>query len=324
MMRSRRQNGFTLTEVLIATFITSVVMASIYGVITSIISARERLHELSLRNHIGPSILNVVEEDLQGLFGFNVWGDRILRGRDRTENGESADSLDLITTTDSMLPETFNGENYHSALSEVGYHLRPNSRESTFLELWRRESFHVDDDPFRGGTFTKLYDRVRSLEIKYFEQIGEDAEPLDEWDSFELKKLPRAIQIELVIEVIARDELNGQFLSQEEEERRTLYFERVISISPGIEMAFELYPTVPDLLADVGGDGEGDGGGDGGGSQGGSGGGGDRGGGGGGDGGGGGGGGGPGDGDGGGPRLGGGSVSGGSGSRGGGRTGVIR
>jgi len=260
----RAQSGFTLTEVMIATFITTIVMASIYGVLVAIINARERLHEMSLRNHVGPTILSMIDEDLQGLFGFNIYGNEILVGIDKSESGMDADSIDFITTTNSVAVRNFDRqqEGKHSDVCEVGYHLRPSPTNSDFLELWRRESFYVDDEPLKGGTYTKLYDRIKSFNIEYFEKLGEDAEPIDEWDAYALQRLPRAIRITISLEVQPRQE-NDQFISSQEEERRTLTFERVISVPPGIEASFALEPVIPDLV--VKSDDKGDGGGDGGG-----------------------------------------------------------
>ena len=68
-----------------------------------------------------------------------------------------------------------------SDVHEVGYRLRPNPTDDDFLEIYRREDFGVDDEPFDGGNYTFLHDRVKRFDVQVFTEDGPDAEPLDDW-----------------------------------------------------------------------------------------------------------------------------------------------
>ena len=87
--------------------------------------------------------------------------------------------------------------------------MRQNPLRPDFLELYRREDSLVDGDPFRDGSFTMVYDRIISLDIRYAEEPESQIVWLDSWDSFEREGLPYAIEIFLEIEIQPRRSLES-------------------------------------------------------------------------------------------------------------------
>jgi hypothetical protein len=68
------------------------------------------------------------------------------------------------------------------------------------MELWRREDLFVDDEPFEGGTYERIHDRIRQLEITYLDDSATKAEEQDRWDMAEKKRLPGAVRIDLELQ----------------------------------------------------------------------------------------------------------------------------
>jgi len=68
------------------------------------------------------------------------------------------------------------------------------------MELWRRESYFVDDNPTDGGKYDLVYDKVLSFHLQYYaptDDRGENEDPLTKWDTKVQKKLPYAIVVQL-------------------------------------------------------------------------------------------------------------------------------
>ena len=95
-----------------------------------------------------------------------------------------------------------------TSINEVGYRLRPNPQYDEFLEIYRREDAAVDDEPFEGGEFTFLHDRVKNFDIQVFAEDGIDAEPIEAWGQFEDENIgvPARLEITLVLELNRRIE----------------------------------------------------------------------------------------------------------------------
>ena len=87
-----------------------------------------------------------------------------------------------MTTTDSLVLNLSDGsENVRADINEVGYMMRPNRDNDEFLEVYRREDFGVDEEPFNGGSYIYLSDQVKGFNIEVFTEDGPDAEPYDSW-----------------------------------------------------------------------------------------------------------------------------------------------
>jgi hypothetical protein len=135
-------------------------------------------------------------------------------------------------------------------LNEVGYRLRPNPELDDFLEIYRRESFGVDDEPFDGGAYTFLHDRVKQFDIQVYVEDGIDAEPEDEWgfDGREEEMgLPLRLEISLTLELSPR--ITREQLRIAPIDKRTVTYRRVIRFPQTLIDALEIEPVpiVPDL-----------------------------------------------------------------------------
>ena len=208
-MRTSRQGGFTLIELMIAISM----LVSLTAIMAQIIGGTTRGTEIAHENLRGPKIANAIFSQIFKDFRYIYWGGFTghagFRAKAGTLAGKDADRVAFVTarTTRTVGVEEDGqrrAEDRTSPLTEVGYACRINDEDSDFLELWRREDYFVDDKPTDGGHYTLVYDRIRTFQLRYF-PIPEEAqneEGLEEWDSAIKRGIPYAIllRIEFYIE----------------------------------------------------------------------------------------------------------------------------
>lgn len=200
-MNRARQFGFTLIEVLLAIAITATVMITVGSTFHVLLNARDVVDDLSESTEAGPRILNLVERDLRGLWTFNVYNNAVFRGRDMDIGGRDADRIDFLTTTDAVGYVLDNQNTPRKpTLCEVGYWFKPNQRFRELFEMWRREDPMVDGDLITQGSFQLVHDRIKSFKVTYYDTLGYEAEPKNEWDSSTEDALPARMKIEFTLE----------------------------------------------------------------------------------------------------------------------------
>lgn len=213
MRHMRRTNehdadGFTLVEVLLTVLIMGWILVSISQILTVSRKTRDEIHNTKERMLAGPAILQRIEADVRALVTYNRDLRSILRIKDRSLVGYDADRIDFVSSTNGLLPfrESSNERFRRADVCEVGFCLRRRPDADDFLELYRREAFGVDGEPFEGGEYALMHDRVKGFEIKIFSEDGPDAEPLDEWgtEDSEEQGLPTRIEIEVTLEMAPR------------------------------------------------------------------------------------------------------------------------
>ena len=169
MTRHAASRGFTLIEVLVAMLLTALVMTSVMGVLHDAINSRDHIHNISQIQRTGPMILDMIEADLRAIAPFDVAGRKVFLGKKNSIRGADADTMDFVVQRPASVDTIFRTESPNPTapsrrrFARVGYHLRQNKREPVFMELCRREDPLVDDDPYKGGTYTKIYDKITNL-----------------------------------------------------------------------------------------------------------------------------------------------------------------
>lgn len=244
--RARARAGFTLIEVMLTLVIMAGIMVTITQILNAARASRDAIHNIQEQQLAGPAILQQLENDLRALTVYARDARWALRVQNRVIAGFEADSIDFVCTTDGLLPHReHSGDAWRRAdVNEVGYHLRTNPDSDDFLELYRREDFGVDDQPFDGGEFAFLHDRVKGFEIRVYEEDGVEAEPEEAWggEGEETVGLPARLELELTLELaprLAREQLVVT--------RSTVTYKRVFRFPGGLSQAQELgvVPVIP-------------------------------------------------------------------------------
>ncbi|MCC7013537.1 MAG: prepilin-type N-terminal cleavage/methylation domain-containing protein [Planctomycetes bacterium] len=244
--RTARRAAFTLVEVLVALLIVGGIMLALTQLLEATRISRDTIHNIQETQLAGPAIMDLVERDVRAMLIYNRASDRLLRVKNRVVLGRDADRIDFITTTDSVVPSEVEHRFVRSDVNEVGYVLRIHPRDDEFLEMYRREDFGVDDEPFEGGTYTFLHDHVKSFEIQVYDEDGPDAEPLDDWgEDEEQVGLPKRLEIRLTLELTPR--LSHEQLRIAPVDKRTVTYTRIIRFTDDLFAQVEVQPvpTIP-------------------------------------------------------------------------------
>ena len=245
---SERRAGFTLVEVLLTLLIMGGIMLAMTTILTAARTSRDTIHNIQEAQLAGPAIMDLIERDLRGIATY----DRPIAGQLRVKNrvmlGIDGDSLDFVTTNDSVVLQDVENRFVRADANEVGYRLRKAQDSDQFLEIYRREGFGVDGDPFEGGNFVFLHDRVKGFDIQCYAKDGADQDPADEWDSGTASDgtgLPARIEITLTLELAPR--LVNEQLLVASIERRTVVYRRVIRLPESLRVKEEAIamPMVP-------------------------------------------------------------------------------
>ena len=212
-----KQRGFTLIEIIIATSLFSLLMASYYSVVMNVMILEEHARDQRAFASIGPAILDLVEDDLLSVYthprALNAYP---FRGDDDSLGGQPADEMNFVLTRGSIHREEFHENDawIRSPINEVGYKLtRADASFGDVRKLYRRETYYVDSTPLQGGDYYEVYDRIVAFDIQYVGYPVEETERTDQdtmgdhrydtfesWDSEERKFLPTAAIITLTIE----------------------------------------------------------------------------------------------------------------------------
>ncbi len=258
-----RSAGFTLAEVLLTLLIMGGILLSMTQILTAARTSRDTIHNIQEARLAGPAIMDRIERDIRGLVVYNLPEASRLRVSNRVMLGMDGDSIDFMTTTDSLSPHPEFDRYVRTDINEVGYCLRPSEVDDDFLEIYRREDAGIDDEPFRGGTYTFLHDRVKAFDIQVFDEDGEEAEPIDEWGEDANKEehqigLPTRIEISLTLELAPR--ITNERISAVPISRRTIIYKRIIRVPETLRLTLaELpVPTIPVPATGPEGEGEGD------------------------------------------------------------------
>ncbi|MCB9907076.1 MAG: prepilin-type N-terminal cleavage/methylation domain-containing protein [Planctomycetes bacterium] len=205
MRASSQKAGFTVIEVLIAVAVMSLMLVSILKVLSAVRITRDRIHNTQETQLAGPIIMDQIHDDLMGLHILGRPRTEHLRIIDRVQYGLDADRIDFVSASRSREPVWVDGEIRRAQVCEIGYVTRPNPDDDEFLELYRREDYGVDEEPFSGGSYTFLSNRVKSFSIEVFESDELDQPAILEWGATpspdpEHQGLPASIVISMTLE----------------------------------------------------------------------------------------------------------------------------
>jgi type II secretory pathway component PulJ len=252
LARSRdqlRTVGFSLVEVLVALLIVSGIMLALVQLLDATRITRDTIHNIQETQLAGPAIMDLIERDVRALMVYDTAPDRVLRIKDRVVLGHDADRIDFVASTDSVVLNELDHRFLRADCNEVGYVLRINPQDDQFLELYRREDFGVDDEPFDGGAYTFLHDQVKDFDIAVFEEEGPDAESIEDWgDDEEHVGLPLRIEIRLTLELAPR--LAHEQLKIVSVDKRTVTYTRLIRFPEPLlaQLEHQPIPGIPVIL----------------------------------------------------------------------------
>jgi len=181
--RGNLQEGFTLMEIVIVMAMLVVVLVTAYNIFLNCIETERKVEELSVPEKVGEGILTLMRRDLAGAVFkgcTETLDNQVFVGLDNPGQDGDADSLYFVTTVDPTPREedVADWENIR-ALTMIGYRLEAN--QNSAYTLYRKEivEFGRQDITNAPGLNYNVYDKVKSLNIEFFDGY----EWFTDWDS---------------------------------------------------------------------------------------------------------------------------------------------
>jgi len=189
----RREQGFTLVEILVAISIGSILLTTIYGVFSSVSGARDRLEAIGEEYHQARVLYDRLASEVRsGYFNAGSKQTRLVGG----SNTQGYPFLEFSTTLSTPI---FGGRS--GGVSLVRYEQLEMERE---IRLYRNEwpllSTQADLKP------QLLIVGLKTFALRYYD--GNEWQ--DEWDSQQMGALPKMIELTVEVEL---DEQVHSFLS---------------------------------------------------------------------------------------------------------------
>ena len=201
--RGDLQEGFTLMEIVIVMAMLVVVLVTAYNIFLNCIETEKKIEELSVPEKVGEGILTLMRRDLAGAVFkgcTEALDNQVFVGLDNPGQDGDADSIYFVTTVDPT-PREENLADWENirTLTMVGYRLEAN--QNSAYTLYRKEivEFGRQDITNAPGLNYNVYDKVKSLNIEFFDGY----EWFTDWDSV------AAIEEQLRLQQQEQDDLRG-------------------------------------------------------------------------------------------------------------------
>ncbi len=174
--------GFTLVEILLAITILGIIMATVLGIFTGIISSSKTAEKRAELYQTGRAVMDLLVTDIRGLYGQATEEAQVFFvGHGENAPGTGPPRLAFVTTNTLSI-----GTQKAPFMSEVGYFLEENPDKGGY-SLWRRGQTPPQEPYDEGGRAVPVCRIVEKFELEFVH--GDDIiKNLD-------NALPRAIRI---------------------------------------------------------------------------------------------------------------------------------
>lgn len=192
LLKKSSRGGFTLVELAIVILLLSVLFTMIFGVYYAVVRIADDTTPAMEEKQKSMTALELMRTTLNRTFYLENEERLIFVGRNVESAGERTDRLTFAASH----PDADNLG--IASVREVSFYLKEDENHKDRYILMLREDVMVDEKPGEGGFHYPILDNVVSLRIRYSYNA---AQWHDEWNSKKLKKIPRLIQISLVVYV---------------------------------------------------------------------------------------------------------------------------
>jgi general secretion pathway protein J len=198
------RSGMTLIEISIVVMILSVIFTGIFGAYYSAIKISRAS---SPKNGTDRQNMLYALENIRSTFAQTYFAEGqkrlIFIGKNDGLLGQRTDRV-VFAANHPNSEETGT-----PGIREVSFFMRQMKSDSEYYYLIRREDEMVDKDPETGGVEHVLLEHVKSFQLKY-SQRGDKW--LDEWNSRDMKQIPKLIRIEIVA-LVGENEIKYEALA---------------------------------------------------------------------------------------------------------------
>jgi len=201
--RTRRQEGITLIELMIAITILTMVATLVWGAFSQ--TARNKAHveaDLGRMQEVRISLDRMTRELGQAYVSAQVNANTALQTTKTAFVGVDHGERDRVDFT-SFSHRRLRRDAHESDQCELSYFLADDPENSGQRVLARREQNRIDDDPRRGGHVQIMAHDVVGLELEYLDPIS--GEWLRSWDTTQAAQQPNRLPSQVKILLTVRD-----------------------------------------------------------------------------------------------------------------------
>ncbi len=199
------RGGFTLLEVMIAIGILAGISAAMFIIFANSSRLQETSNHKAELSSMGQIAMARMEREIGLAFlSANKKAQPAGAGDNPDDTfetifyAEDADPFDKLHFTSRSHRKLYR-DSKECSLTEISY-FEETDDQSRYFKLMHREEERIDGEPTEGGQVMVLARSVKKLNFRYFDD--QKNEWLEEWDTLgadELNRLPRAVEVTLVI-----------------------------------------------------------------------------------------------------------------------------
>lgn len=188
----KKNDGFTLIEMLVATAVSSVILVMVYSAYASIIRSVNQGKTASQYYEEVNMVLRRIDADLLNAY----WNENAKNISFISEVEGNSSKLNFVTgeLKSNRMILTVKDNFPTSDIHEVGYYLKLDNKTGKY-NLIRRSEIHYDSSPLDGGVEEVIFKNAESLKFDFKYR----SDWTDTWDSRDKKRLPSGIKTTLVV-----------------------------------------------------------------------------------------------------------------------------
>ncbi len=186
--------GFTLLELLIAFFISAIVLTTVYSSFFQIIKAKDIVeNELDLY-HEARVIFTKLTEDFQSAYPRGLLYNKNKNLKPSFFLGEKEGENSVVTFTSLSRRPSANSSDSDQA--EISYYLEPIPNTDLYY-LIREENPRIGIE--NGGTRYPISEHLVAFDLNYITDLDSEEGLVKELDSTQTGSLPRAVEVKLIL-----------------------------------------------------------------------------------------------------------------------------
>jgi type II secretory pathway component PulJ len=173
--RTKGIRAFTLVEILVAITMIALIMATVFGTFTGVISSSRHAEKKAELYQIGRTVMDLLCADLRGFSALRLPEEGVffVGDMETVEGGLEVSRADFITTHSLSI-----GLRKVPFLSEVGYRVRRNPQGGLY-SLWRRAQQPPQEPYLEGGSEVPICRVLESFHLEFLNRDDRNARLLN-------------------------------------------------------------------------------------------------------------------------------------------------
>src|ERR1019366_5656823 len=197
-----RARGMTMTEIMVAIGILTMVAVLIHGVIDSLSRGRKGEGMRAERAHEGREAMQRIVRDLSGAFiSMHVPSVPALMTSRPAFVGKSSPPYDRLDFTSFAHLRT-ERDSHESDQAEVGYFVVKDPEVPEKMDLVRREQTPIDYEPLKGGIVNVVAEDVEKFDVRFLDP--QTSQWIETWDSMQITGQPNRMPFEVDITLVLK------------------------------------------------------------------------------------------------------------------------